>query len=708
MGDVGAGAPASGVVAGAPKERESADQARFPRPAPHALRADIQALRAVAVTLVVAFHSWPNLVPGGYVGVDVFFVISGYLITKHLLDETERTGTLGVLDFWMRRARRLLPASLLVLAATAAMTWLWAPQGLWRQYFRELSAATLYVQNWALADASVDYFASGSAPSPVQHFWSLSVEEQFYAGLPLLVLVVLALHRLLPSIRRRALLNAAVGAVWLGSFGYSLSLTSDSPSVAYFSTLTRAWEFSTGALLASFAMRGGPRARALAAVGWSGLLLSALVLDGDARMPGALALAPVLGAAAVIAAGTGVESCARWLRLRPVAWLGNHSYSLYLWHWPLLIFAPFAWRAELGDVGRLGVNALALGLASLSTRWVEDPIRYGRWPRRPPSRAAIALASAAGMACLVAFAAHGVSTVEQVERASAQLVARLRAEDPPCLGARARLAPCDNPALAQVLVPSPAAVTRDFVDRWDCREGRGDSLQVCSLGPSGGYDKRLALVGDSHAAALLPAFELVADQLRWRIDVATKNACHWTSNTQLGLRAQHIESCVRWKARLNQKLMQSEPYDAIVVTHRAGKFLPGAAPGEDQETTIVRGLVESWRTQAERGTRIIAVRDNPRAEASTAACVARHLLSANEHCSLARDRALGSFDAHVPATRALPGSQLIDLSDLYCDAATCPAVMGGVIVYRDDNHFTATFARTLAPALMKELKLALD
>jgi hypothetical protein len=223
-----------------------------------------------------------------------------------------------------------------------------------------------------------------------------------------------------------------------------------------------------------------------------------------------------------------------------------------------------------------------------------------------------------------------------------------------------------------------------------------------------GYEKRLALIGDSHAAALMPAFEVVADQMHWRIDVATKNACHWTANTQLGLRAEYVENCVRWKARLNQRLMQSEPYDAIIVTHRAGKFQPDAAPGEDRETTIVRGLVESWRTQAERGTRIVALRDNPHPEVSTAACVARHLLRANEVCSLSRDRALGTFDAHMRATRALPGSRLIDLSDLYCDAATCPTVIGSVIVYRDDNHLTATFARTLAPALMNELRHALD
>ena len=226
---------------------------------------------------------------------------------------------------------------------------------------------------------------------------------------------------------------------------------------------------------------------------------------------------------------------------------------------------------------------------------------------------------------------------------------------------------------------------------------------MCTLGPRVGFDKHLAAIGDSHLPALLPALEAVAQQHNWRIDAASKNGCHWTTSTQR-MSAGSMRACQRWKVALNQKLEAEPPYDAILVTHRAGAFLPDAAPGEDQPTTIVRGLLESWRTQTARGTRIIAIRDNPTATRSTAACVARHRLSANDFCSLDRAQALGRFDAHPAATSALPGNALVDLSDVYCNAGYCPVVIGNVVVYRDDNHITATFSRTLAPRLGEELE----
>jgi len=303
-------------------------------------------------------------------------------------------------------------------------------------------------------------------------------------------------------------------------------------------------------------------------------------------------------------------------------------------------------------------------------------------------------------------AQRAIRDVERVEGVSAALVAKLARANTPCLGAKAVSGPepCHNPALAGLLLPLPAAVGSNVVYRPDCRERGGDELRMCSIGPSSGYVKRVAAIGDSHVAALLPALEVAAGTLGWRIDVATKNACYWTTSTQLGLNAASIENCVRWKERLNRKLSADAAYDAIIVTHRTDAFMPDAAPGETREATIVRGLLESWRTQAERGTRIIAIRDNPHPGAGMVGCVARHLLRANEHCSLPRASALATFDGHLPATQAMPGSHLIDLSDIYCDDTTCPAVIGNVIVYRDDNHITATFARTLGSRLSRELQ----
>lgn len=307
---------------------------------------------------------------------------------------------------------------------------------------------------------------------------------------------------------------------------------------------------------------------------------------------------------------------------------------------------------------------------------------------------------------LVGAAQLAIARIDSAERASARLAERFAAAAPPCFGAKARLGPepCRNPELANVLVPNPALVAADLVRRPECRQGATrDELRMCTLGPRVGFDKRLAAIGDSHLAALLPALEAVARQHNWRVDFASKNACYWTTSTQRGMTAESVRTCQRWKVALNQKLESEPAYDAILVTHRAGAFLPDAAPGEDQPTTIVRGLVESWTTQALRGTRIIAVRDNPSATRGTAACVARHRLRANEFCSLDRAQALARFDPHPAAARALPGSSLVDLTELYCDPDRCPAVIGNVVVYRDDNHITRTFSRTLAPRLGEEL-----
>jgi peptidoglycan/LPS O-acetylase OafA/YrhL len=694
---VGATAPASG-------QRRSVRLPPLAEALPaRALRPEIQALRAGAVALVVLFHVWPALVPGGYVGVDVFFVISGYLITRHLLLEAEHSGTIAVLDFWARRARRLLPASFLVLGACATASFAWAPEGAWRQYFREIAASALYVQNWRLGLDAVDYFAASNAPSPVQHFWTLSVEEQFYLALPLLMLAVLGGCRLLPSLHARRGLGLAIAGAGAWSLAHSCLVTWSAPSAAYFSTPARAWEFAAGALLSFAAVTLGARPRALAAgAGWAAILVAAFAFDESTRLPGVAAGLPVLGALLVIGAG----AAGRWQDARPIRWLGDHSYSIYLWHWPLLVFAPLVLKRELGHLDRAGLVALALALGAATKRWVEDPIRFSRWPLHTLGPRAIALSSALCMAALVAASQLGIARVERAERTSVELAARIAAQDPPCFGAKARggSGPCENPALANLLVPEPALVAADVVERRDCRQGRGDQLRVCSVGPAAGYSRRLAAIGDSHLAALLPALEAVAQTRHWHIDVAAKNACHWTTSTPRGLSEARIAACRRWKAALNQRLAAEPPYDAILVTHRAGLYLPDAAPGEDQQTTIVRGLIESWRTQAERGTRIIAIRDNPSASRATAACVARHRLRANEYCALDRSLALGVFDPHPAATLALPGAALVDLSELYCDASICPVVIGNVVVYRDDNHITGTFARTLASRLGEELE----
>ncbi|TDD63977.1 acyltransferase, partial [Jiangella aurantiaca] len=271
-------------------------------------RPDVEGLRAVAVLLVLAYHAGLPLVSGGFVGVDVFFVISGFLITGLILREVESTGRLRLGRFYARRIRRLLPATAVVLAATAALTIVLLPPLRWPAIAGDIAVSATYVVNWRLASESVDYLTAEDAPSPVQHFWSLAVEEQFYLLWPVLIIALVWWHRRrrgAPSLRRTLLAGLAVVAV--PSLAWSVHLTAASPGAAYFVSTTRAWELAAGAALAigarrlerlpawvASALAGG----GLAAVGWA-----ALTYDATTPFPGAAALVPVLGTAAVVGGG---------------------------------------------------------------------------------------------------------------------------------------------------------------------------------------------------------------------------------------------------------------------------------------------------------------------------------------------------------------------------------------------------------------------
>ena len=354
------------------------------------MRREIQGLRAVAVLLVVLFHLWPDRVPGGYIGVDVFFVISGFLITSLLLREVDRSGSVSLGQFWARRLRRLLPASYLVLAVSAVGTLLFVPRLVWEQFFGEILGAGLYVENWVLAVNSVDYLAAENTPSPAQHYWTLSAEEQFYLVWPLLVLLGIWLARRASrrsgasAVPRRAVFTVlAVGVV--ASLAYSLWVSATNPAWAYFVTPARAWEFGAGALLAFAppvaATRARPRARPArlgcpASRCWSAPWSSTRAR----RCPGTAAIWVVVASAALIwveAPGLAWSSD-RLLAVRPAQFLGDVSYSVYLWHWPLIILLPYVTDHALTALDKVSILLATIGLAALTKRWVEDPVRSAR------------------------------------------------------------------------------------------------------------------------------------------------------------------------------------------------------------------------------------------------------------------------------------------------------------------------------------------
>ena len=664
-------------------------------------RPDIQALRALAVGSVLLYHLWPLRLTGGYVGVDVFFVVSGFLITSHLLRELESTGTIRLGRFWARRAVRLLPSSLLVLALTAVGIVVAVPKSLWTQFLTEVGAAALYVQNWELAANSVDYLASGNVHSPVLHFWTLSVEEQFYVGLPLLLLLAVRLVR--RRTIRRAALTMVTTVVGL-SFAYSVWLTNVTPSVAYLSTLTRAWEFGAGALMAFLPapLARWRWARFTPLLGVCLILLSVLTFSDATAFPGFAAALPVTGSMMTIWGGRG-SLVERLGRIAPIALIGRVSYSIYLWHWPVIVIGTYVQQHPLRTVEKIGIAAVTLGLAWATTTFIEDPVRFspkllgGRRPRT------VGLWSVGGMALVLSISLAAYAVTEAQLRSAKAAAAVLVAEQPRCFGAQSmdpELAPCQNPVLdGAPLVPALAAAADDDASRYDCWAGPEEAaLRMCTLGPATGYVKHLVALGDSHNNTFVGVYARIAEQMHWRIDVAGHAGCYWTDLPILWDDANATAGCRAWRSNVAAYVAESTDVDAFLVTRCAlGR---GATPEE------VAGMVSAWGKRPDLTVPVIAILDNPWMPKTTTQCLEQHPTDGVTACAVRREDALFD-DGQAAATQEDPHAATIDLRHLYCTDTTCPPIIGDVVVYRDDNHLTATYASTVAPYMLRSLILAL-
>jgi peptidoglycan/LPS O-acetylase OafA/YrhL len=635
------------------------------------VRTEIQALRGVAVALVVVTLLWPAALPGGFVGVDVFFVISGFLITSHLLRE-ER---ISLAAFWARRARRILPAALFVLAFCTLATVTIVPETRWPQFLGEIRASAFYVQNWQLAANAVDYFASADGPSPVQHYWSLSAEEQFYLVWPVLLLLF----------RRKPLI--AMGAIALASLAFSIHDTAADPAAAYFITPTRAWEFAAGGLLALRASARRPW------VSWRGLaaIVSAAALYGPSTpFPGIAAALPVAGALAVIHGRAP-------LRFGPLLFLGDISYSVYLWHWPLLTLAPYA-TGRVDTTTTLTVLMLTILLAWLTKLLIEDPIRSRRF--RPRYTFASAGAATAAILAMVASGnAHLRGDIQAAERASQQVLAAA----PPCFAAAARDPehPCTNPKLRLTVVPTPIEAHRQRNSPCPKLEVRG-LLYVCGFGaPAAKATTTVALVGDSHAAHWRAALDVVAKAKNWTGVSISHTGCPLSKATK-NLPEPRRTQCVRWNRQVLQWFKRHPEVTTVFVSQISGG-VGVIAPGRDQLAAQRAGYAGAWKALPSSVREIVVLRDTPKVVGDTDNCVQeaidRHR-PAGPACAVSRASAL-SVDS---AARAASGrARVIDLTPFFCDRRRCYPVIGGALVYKDQNHMTETWSASLGPYLLRAL-----
>jgi peptidoglycan/LPS O-acetylase OafA/YrhL len=669
---------------------------------------EIQALRALAVSLVVVYHVEPRLIPNGFVGVDVFFVISGFLITGHITRSLLQHGRFRLADFYLRRVRRLLPAALLVLAVVAVATFLVVPQTQWIETARQLVASVFYVENWALAANAVDYSAPTASASPIQHFWSLSVEEQFYVFWPALLLAVAVLAKG----RRRAALIVAIGVLGVASFVFSVLWTAHDSSSAYFITPTRVWEFAAGGLAAMLLPRLSMPDWARTVLSWSGLavIAAAALRFSDANtFPGWIAAIPVVGTLAVIAAGEslGRASTAPLFRARPVQYLGDISYSVYLWHWPLVVIVPEALGTKLGWTLKVGVVIASVLLAMVTKRFVEDRFRSDQFRARQTSKplggrvraARVALGALVAMGVVAALAAPMSLTATASEASAHRQLATALSAPASDLGAGAASRGVLLQTTVQNVVPAPIIAGDDYLasSHGTVCQQRGDytGLTSCSFGSDAPGALQVAIAGDSHASQWLAGVVRIADEQGWHLTTYLRSGCPLSSEVPVGTEVQRA-ACGAWQADALRRLTEKR-YDVVLVSSLAQTAYPSGSG--------VRGLEGAWARLRAAGSRIVAIRDDPTPQvaglADVPSCVARHAgdLSA---CAAPRATAL-LVDPQIAATGATRGAELVDLSRYFCSSTTCPAVIGNVLVYRDGHHLTGTYVDTLVPALAPAL-----
>jgi peptidoglycan/LPS O-acetylase OafA/YrhL len=685
-------------------------------------RGDIQGLRAVAVLTVIAGHAGVPFLPGGFVGVDVFFVISGYLISSLLFREVLGSGRFSLAGFWARRARRILPAATLVTVVTviASMAVLSLIDA--RQVVTDALWSALFAANFRFAHQDISYFDQGSGVSPLQHYWSLAVEEQFYVVWPLLLLLCLGLVRLArrgrPDQRRlpRRVVFLMLVAVTAGSFVWSVAQTASEPASAYFSTFTRAWELGLGALVAlaspALLRRIGRRTgSAMAVLGLGAIVAASIGFTSHTPFPGYAAALPVVGAALLLLAGAGATAPVTWPLLdNPLMRrIGDWSYSLYLWHWPALILTERALARSLTPLETLAAVAGAVGLSYLTYRFVETPFRNGRPAKalRVPRALVLYPATAAVVAvtCVGGWYWTGYQGGEHGDNPPIAVAVSADDEDHH-EGAvdlvRASVDAARNDmAVPSDLTPNLLQIRDSIADVGEC-DYTEDVRQLCLRGDEDG-SRTVVLIGDSHARAWIPAFDGITERAGWRAYYLVKPQCTAAHVTVAPLDDNRpFTECDDFQDWVIDQVTALDP-DLVVVS--SSPPVNGVYDGDQrfEDTDAVAGLLASgyddlFSTLRESAERVVLLRDVPKSADDPGTCLSQRDPSLRDCMFEPEERSRILADVAVASARAA-GAEVVDPTPWLCYQGDCPVVIGGTLSYRDTDHLTAEYAASLADPL---------
>jgi peptidoglycan/LPS O-acetylase OafA/YrhL len=602
----------------------------------------IQALRALAAILVLLFHA--HVVDGGYIGVDIFYVISGYLITGLLLREMEERGGLNFKAFYLRRIKRLLPTSFFILMVTALSAWYFYPGTMREDLGRHIFAAAVYVSNFLFAFWQMDYQNLNAMPPVVVHFWSLAVEEQFYLFWPVIVLVAYKLGG-----RRR--LFQVIAAITAISFIFSLYLTETSPIWAFYSLPTRAWELGAGALLLAIPTKY-KLSRVYPWIALALILYSTFIYTEKTPFPGTAAIAPVLGTAIAIAS---ISSWPRILNffsnLRVTQWLGEISYPLYLWHWPLLVIPMVYLGRGLSIVERTVAILATLLFADLTHRYIEQPLRHiSLSPKKVISSAVIASVIATGTGLAISATANDTITLSSGETYS----------------------------LTQIM-------ERPQVYLDDCHVNNGEiESGECTYGPI--TDTKIVLFGDSHAAQWMPVLEKLAYEKNFTLISLTKSACPGPAVLKVESNGYKNEDCSEWRQNSIKRIQQLQP-EAVLVSGMQHFELPSGYA--NRSTWWREGQIKTFAALKGSSKNIIYISDTPHPTRDIPSCIA---VGRIDKCNTT-EPSPAIFTA---------GWKQINPTSWFC-SDTCPAVLNGVVLYRDASHISVMAAKMVEPQLLSTL-----
>jgi len=671
-----------------------ATQLQDPAARPRARRPEIEGLRALAVALVVVYHVFSGRVSGG---VDVFLTLTGFFLVVTLGERFAGADGFNPLRPLARSLSRLAPAAFVVLTATVlAALWV-APRTRWREVVDHLVSSVTFTENLRLVDESVSYASLNAATSPMQQFWSLSIQVQVLVVAPFVVAAVGLLLRSTGRLRHgRRVAIALVGAGTAASFAWALVSVRADQQAAYFATLPRLWELGAGALAALLLVDRRPRRVVAALLGWAGvvgLVVCGTVLDGARTFPGWQAAWPVACALFVLLAADagGRHGAYRLLSRAPLQWVGRRSYGIYLWHWPILVlYMVHDGQGRPSLVAGTAIIAAAVVLAALTHRLAEGPALDLLRSRRP------AWAVTLVIACAVPLVVAGAATTTQLDRQLAGFVPA--ADDPDYPGARALLRPELMADAGDVEAVPPLSVIRDDWARIsDSRcvlegdEDGGTPLEPfsCVRGEATA-ERRIVLVGDSHVAHWLQPMAALVDARGWQLVALINPGCNLSTESEFRVDRTLLEQCEQWRAGIVDRIAAVDP-DVVLAL--------GTRIADGEREVLPPGFVEAWQQLSDLGIPVIGLRDTPRHERDVPDCMA-------ELGDLAPECAVSPadiYDDDVLDADLPPGVQLLDTRPYFCTSTECPSVVGNVRVYRDDSHVTNMYMRTVGPVLEPDL-----